>query len=84
MKIADLHSKTTQRAEWNYEIVLEDNRNDQHYALIYTTPLFYILAPTCFGSSLPSSGNFLDPSDVLAIKIDLTDMIYHPFDLYFK
>jgi hypothetical protein len=28
-------------------------RNNQHYALIYTTPLFYIPAPTCFGNSLP-------------------------------
>jgi hypothetical protein len=28
--------------------------NNHHYSLIFTTPLFYILAPTCFGSSLPS------------------------------
>jgi hypothetical protein len=33
------------------------------------TALFYILAPTCFGSSLPSSGGFLDPSELLEIKI---------------
>jgi hypothetical protein len=43
--------------------------NNQHYALICTTPLFYILAPTCFGSSLPSSGSFLDPSELLEIQI---------------
>jgi hypothetical protein len=36
--------------------------NNQHYALNCTTPLFNILDLTCFGSSLPSSGNFLDPS----------------------
>jgi hypothetical protein len=32
------------------------SRNNQPYALICTTPLFYILASTCFGSSLPLSG----------------------------
>jgi hypothetical protein len=46
------------------------SRNNQHYALICTTPLFYILAPTCFGSSLPSSGSFLDPSELPEIQID--------------
>jgi hypothetical protein len=25
----------------------------------------YVLAPTCFGSNLPSSGCFLDPSELL-------------------
>jgi hypothetical protein len=30
-----------------------------------TTPLCYVLAATCFGSSLPSSGSFLDPSELL-------------------
>jgi hypothetical protein len=44
------------------------SRNNQHYALICTSPLFYILAPTCFGSSLPSSGSFLDPSVLLEIQ----------------
>jgi hypothetical protein len=51
------------------------SRNNQHYALICTTPLFYILAPTCFDSSLPSSGNFLDPSELLEIQIEW--VIYH-------
>jgi hypothetical protein len=40
------------------------------YALIFTTPLFYILAPTCFGSSLPSSGSFLDPFELPEIQIE--------------
>jgi hypothetical protein len=40
-------------------------RNDQQYVVISTFPLFYVLAPTCFGSSLPSSGSFLDPSELL-------------------
>jgi hypothetical protein len=30
------------------------SRSNQHYALNCTSPLFNILAPTCFGSSLPS------------------------------
>jgi hypothetical protein len=46
------------------------SRNYPHYALICTTPLFYILAPTCFGCSLPSSGSFLDPSELLGIQIE--------------
>jgi hypothetical protein len=45
------------------------SRNDQNYVLICTTPLFYILPPTYFSSSLPSSGNFLDPSELLEIQI---------------
>jgi hypothetical protein len=49
--------------------------NNQHYALICTTPLFNILAPTCFGSSLPSSGGFLDPSVLLEIQIEC--VVYH-------
>jgi hypothetical protein len=49
------------------------NRNNQHYALICITPLFYILAPICFGSSLPSSGSFLDPSELLDIRTNRTE-----------
>jgi hypothetical protein len=37
--------------------------------------LFYILASTCFGSSLPSSGSFLDPSELLEIQIEW--VVYH-------
>jgi hypothetical protein len=51
------------------------SRNNQQYALICTTPLFYILAPTCFGSSLPSSVSFLDPSELLEIQIGW--VVYH-------
>jgi hypothetical protein len=51
------------------------SRNNQHYALICTTSLFYILALTCFGSSLPSLGSFLDPSELLEIQIEW--MVYH-------
>jgi hypothetical protein len=48
------------------------SRNNQQYALICTTALFYkyILAPTCFGNSLPSSGSFLDPSELHEIQIE--------------
>jgi hypothetical protein len=51
------------------------SRNNQHYALICTTPLFYTLAPTCFGSSLPSSGSFLDASELLEIQTEF--VVYH-------
>jgi hypothetical protein len=50
--------------------IIRRSRNNQHYAQICTTPLFYILAPTCFGSSLPSSGSFLDSSELLEIQIE--------------
>jgi hypothetical protein len=46
------------------------SRNNQHYALTCTTPLFYILAPTCFGSSLQSSGSFLHASELLEMQIE--------------
>jgi hypothetical protein len=51
------------------------SRNKKHYALIYTNPLFYMLAPTCFGSSLPLSGRFLDPSELPEIQIERA--LYH-------
>jgi hypothetical protein len=50
-------------------------RKDQQYALICTTPLLYILVPTCFGSILPSSGSFLDPPELLEIQIKW--VVYH-------
>jgi hypothetical protein len=53
------------------------SRNNQHYALNCTTPLFYILALTCFGSSLPSLGSFLDPSESFKIQIEWVVRVYH-------
>jgi hypothetical protein len=50
--------------------IIRRSTNNQHYALICTTSLFYILAPTCFGSSLPSSERFLDPSELPEIQIE--------------
>jgi hypothetical protein len=55
--------------------IIRHSINNQHYALICTTPLFYLLAPTCFGSSLPSSGSFLDLSELLEIQIEW--VVYH-------
>jgi hypothetical protein len=40
-------------------------RKNQQYALIVQLLYFYVLAPTCFGSSLPSSGSLLDPPELL-------------------
>jgi hypothetical protein len=37
--------------------------------------LFFMLAPTCFDSSLPSSGSFLDPPELLEIQIEW--VVYH-------
>jgi hypothetical protein len=55
--------------------IIRHSRNNQHYALICTPPLFYILAPTCFGSSLPLSGSFLDPSELHEVQIEW--LVYH-------
>jgi hypothetical protein len=46
----------------------EASINNQHYALNYITSLFNIQAPTCFGSSLQSSGSFLDPCELLEMQ----------------
>jgi hypothetical protein len=41
-------------------------RKKQQYALIVPSFIyFYVLAPTCFGSGLPSSGSLLDPPELL-------------------
>jgi hypothetical protein len=40
-----------------------------------TTPLFYVLVPACFGSSLPSSGSLLDPPELL--EIQTAWVVYH-------
>jgi hypothetical protein len=44
-------------------------------ALVCTTALFYLLTPTCFGSSLQSSGSFLDLSELFEIQIEYR--VYH-------
>jgi hypothetical protein len=33
--------------------IIRRSRNNEHYTQICITALFYMLAPTCFGSSLP-------------------------------
>jgi hypothetical protein len=55
--------------------LLDVVENNQHYARIFTTALFHILAPTCFGNSLPSSGSFLDSSELPEIQIEW--VVYH-------
>jgi hypothetical protein len=40
------------------QVLILCSRNNQHCAQIFTTALFYMLAPTCFGGGLPSSGSF--------------------------
>jgi hypothetical protein len=55
--------------------IIRRSTNNQHYALICNNPLFYILAATCFDSSLPSSWSFLDPSELLEIQIEW--VVYH-------
>jgi hypothetical protein len=47
---------------------------DQH-AVICTASLFYVLAPTCCGSRLPSSGRFLDLLELLEKQIEC--VVYH-------
>jgi hypothetical protein len=51
--------------------ILEETNNRTDY----TTPLFYVLAPTCFGNSLLSSGSLLDNPEVLEIQTGW--VVYH-------
>jgi hypothetical protein len=55
--------------------IIRRSRNNQRYALICTTSLFYILAPTCLDSSLPSSGRFLDRSELVELQMEW--VVYH-------
>jgi hypothetical protein len=55
--------------------IIRRSRNDQQYAQICTTALFYILVLTCFGSSLPSSGSFWIRLSYMKIQIGL--VVYH-------
>jgi hypothetical protein len=50
--------------------IIRRSRDNQNYSMICTSPLSYILALTSFSSSLPSSGSFLDPSELLKIQIE--------------
>jgi hypothetical protein len=47
------------------------SRNVQQYTQICTIVLFYIPAPTCSGSSLPSSGSFWIRLGYMKIQISL-------------
>jgi hypothetical protein len=51
----------------NWYFIIRENQTLRTHC---TTPLFYLLAPTCFGSSLSSSGSFLDPSELPEIHIE--------------
>jgi hypothetical protein len=51
--------------------IIRCGRNNQRYAQICTTALFYMLASTCFDSSLPSSGSFWIRLSYMKIQIDL-------------
>jgi hypothetical protein len=55
--------------------IIRRSRNNQHYAQICTPALFHTLAPTCFGSSLPSLGSFWIRLSYMKIQIDLVE--YH-------
>jgi hypothetical protein len=55
--------------------IIRRSRNNQHYAQIRTTALFWMLVPTCFGSSLPFSGNVWIRLSYMKIQIDF--VVYH-------
>jgi hypothetical protein len=55
--------------------IIRSSRNNQHYAQICTTAIFYIVAPTCFGSSLASSGSFWVCPSYMKIQTNLA--VYH-------
>jgi hypothetical protein len=55
--------------------VIRRSRSDQHNAQICNIVLFYMLAPTCFGSSVPSSGSFWIRLSYAKVQIDM--VVYH-------
>jgi hypothetical protein len=55
--------------------IIRRSRNNQRYAQICITALFYMLAPTCFGSRLPSSGRSWIRLSYMKIQIDL--VVHH-------
>jgi hypothetical protein len=50
------------------QIFLVEITNNLHW--LYHSFFFYKLAPTCFCSSLSSSGSFLDPSELLELQME--------------
>jgi hypothetical protein len=58
--------------QFEHCLLLLEKTNNMHFC---TNPSFYVLAPTCFGSSLPSSGSFLDLRGLLEVQIEL--VVYH-------
>jgi hypothetical protein len=55
--------------------IIGRSRNNHHNAQICATALFYMLAPTCFGSSLPSSGSLWIRLSYVKRQIDM--VVYH-------
>jgi hypothetical protein len=49
--------------------IIRRSENNQ-YALHFTTSLFNMQAPSCFGRGLPSSESFLDSSELLEMQIE--------------
>jgi hypothetical protein len=65
------------RSRWrNNGLPIVETTNTMHrFAPVHCTALFYILAPTSFGSSLPLSGSFWIRLGYMKIQIDL--VVYH-------
>jgi hypothetical protein len=51
--------------------MIRRNRNNQHNEQISNTAFSYMLFPTCFGSSLPSSGSVWIRLSYVKIQIDM-------------
>jgi hypothetical protein len=68
-------TKCTVQKKTKLKLSSSSSRNNQQYAQICTTALFHIPATTCFGSSLPSSGNFWTRLSYMKIQFDL--VVYH-------
>jgi hypothetical protein len=59
LSVSDRKQKLIQVYLMSVPCIIRRSRNNQHYAQICTTALSCMLAPTCFRSSLPSSGGRL-------------------------
>jgi hypothetical protein len=78
--ICDIYSPLVFMLNIQLTLYSECSINNQHYALNYTTSLFNKQVPTCFDNSLPSSGSFLDSSELPEMQIER--VVFHIMYVY--
>jgi hypothetical protein len=73
LNVDTFYYKSPQCKDAKFLYVLVEMTNNMHR--FFTAALFHIPTPTCFGSSLPSSGSFWIRPRYMKIQISL--VVYH-------